>query len=53
MTKLDKKGATDRLASMRGVDVVAANNNIQEGKKLLTAPPGIPTCDNFLSDHGN
>ena len=41
MTKLDIKGATDRLASMRGVDIVGANNNLQEGKNLLTLAPGM------------
>ena len=49
MTKLDQKGATDRLVSMRGVDIVGANNNnIQEGKKLFKSlPSGMFICDNF------
>ena len=47
MTKLDKKGATDKLASMRGVDIVGANNNLQEGKRLLNLPPGNLICDNL------
>ena len=47
MTKLDKKGATDKLASMRGVDIVGANNNLQEGKRLLNLPPGMLICDDL------
>ena len=48
MTKLDKKRATDSLVSMRAVEIVGNNNNnVQEGKKLLSLPPGMLTCDLF------
>ena len=50
MTRLDQKGATDRLVSMRGVDNVGVNNNIKEGKKLLSLPSGMFICDNFWVD---